>query len=103
VEADAEAVGAVEQKLMEDGSTDAAAGACGECGLCGGGLVEKTDAVELVSFKAAQIFFEIEPDGCEGLKGVGHEAFAAGFIDRGPHGVDDIDLKAATNGGDGAG
>jgi hypothetical protein len=45
-------------------------------------------------FVFAQDLIEIgKADVAEGLERVGHEAFAAGFIDRGLHGVDDFDVK----------
>jgi hypothetical protein len=34
-----------------------------------------------------------EAEGGEGFDGVGHETFAAGFIDGGLHGVDDFDVE----------
>jgi len=109
VEADSEASGAVEQKLVEDGATDATPGAFGKGGF-GGRVVrgrclvaEEANAAEGGGFDLAEVLIEIEAEGGEGFEGVGHEAFAAGFVDSRLHGVDDLDLKALVSGGDCAG
>ena len=86
---------------MEDGAADTASGSLGEggfggdCGSMGrGGVVEETDAAQEMVWGFAEELIEIgEAEGGEGFKGVGHEAFAARFIDGGLHGVDDFDLK----------
>jgi len=109
VEADSEAGGAVEQEPVEDSAADTASGACGEGGFGGGGMgggrlvVEEADAAEWSGFDVAEVLIEIEAEGGEGSQRVGHEAFAAGFVDAGLHGVDDLDLKTLVGGGDGAG
>jgi hypothetical protein len=109
VEADAETGGAVEEDLMEDGAADAASGSLREGGLRGDGVTgrrvaEEADAAQDMVFGLAQGSIEVgEADGGEGLERVGHEAFAAGFIDGGLHGVDDFDVKTLTRGGDGTG
>ncbi len=54
-------------------------------------------------FDAAEVLTEVEAEGGEGSEGVGHEAFAAGFVDAGLHGVDDFNVKAVVGGGDGGG
>ena len=40
----------------------------------------------------------VETEGGEGFERVGHEAFAAGFVDGRLHGVDDLDVKALEGG-----
>jgi hypothetical protein len=53
-------------------------------------------------FVFSQDLIEIgKADVAEGLERVGHEPFAAGFIDRGLHGVDDFNLKTLAGGSDG--
>jgi hypothetical protein len=103
VKADAEGEGAVEQKLMKGGAAYASAGACGEDGFGdGSGLfVEEADAAEEMAFGFAKIAIEVEPKVGERAHGVGHEAFAAGLVDGGLHGVDDFDVEAFVCGGDG--
>ena len=103
VKADAEVCGAIEQELVEDGATDAAAGISREGGFSCGFFGEEADSVKGVGLEAAEIFIEIDADGGEGLEGVGHEAFAAGFVDGRAYGLDDIDLEAEAGGGDGSG
>jgi hypothetical protein len=107
MEADAEAGGAVEEDLVEDSAADASSGTLGERGLGGDGrflIADETDAAQEMVFVCAEDLIEIgEADGCEGFERVGHEAFAAGFIDGGLHGVDDFDVKALTRSGDGSG
>jgi hypothetical protein len=109
MEADAEAGGAVEQELVENGAADAASGAGREGSLGGGGVcgrhlvVEESNAAEGSGFDLAEVFVEVEAEGSERGEGVGHEAFAAGFVDAGLHSVDDLDLEALIGGGDGAG
>jgi hypothetical protein len=72
----------------------------GERGVGGDGsakrvIADEADATQEMVFGSAQDLIEIgEADGCEGFERVGHEAFAAGFIDWGLHGVDDFDVKA---------
>jgi hypothetical protein len=109
MEADAEADGAVEEDLVKDGAADAAAGRLGEGGLDGEGIgkrviADEADAAQEMIFGFTQDLLEIgEADGCKGFERVGHEAFAAGFIDGGLHGVDDLDVKALAGCGDGRG
>ena len=94
VEADAEAGGAVEEDLVKNGAANAASGRVGETGLGGSGITDETDAAEAVAFDFAEDLIEIgETDGCKRFERVGHETFAAGFIDWGLHGVDDFDVK----------
>src|ERR1700736_5055758 len=94
---------------MEDGAADASSGSLREGGLRGDGVTgrraaEEPDAAQEMVFGLAQGSIEVgEADGGEGLERVGHEAFAAGFIDGGLHGVDDFDVKTLACGGDGAG
>jgi hypothetical protein len=107
MEADAEAGGAVEQDLVEDGAADASSGILGEPGLGGevigrGLIADETDAAQAMVFGFAQDLIEIgEADGCKGFERVGHETFAAGFIDGWLHGVDDFNVKTLACGGDG--
>jgi hypothetical protein len=42
-----------------------------------------------------------EAEGREGFERVWQEAFAAGFIDGGLHGIDDFDSETLASGGDG--
>jgi hypothetical protein len=99
MEADAETGGAVEEDLVEDGAADASSGSLGEHGLGGDGIgrfliAEETDAAQWMVFGFAEDLIEIgDADGGEGFQRVGHEAFAAGFVDGGLHGVDDFDVK----------
>jgi len=94
VEADAEAGCAVEKDLVENGPANAASGRVGEASLGGSGIADETDAAEAMAFDFAEDLIEIsEADGCKRLERVGHEAFAAGFIDWRLHGVDDFDVK----------
>ncbi len=92
VEADAEAEGAIEKELMEDGAANASAESCGKAGFGGGLLVEEADATEGVGFDTAKIVIEIEAEVGERAEGVGKEAFAAGLVDRRLHGVNDFDV-----------
>ncbi len=76
VEADAEAGGAVEEYLMEDGAADAASGSLRKGGfrggggvIGGGGFADEADAAQEMVFGFAQNLVEIsEADGCEGLE-----------------------------------
>src|SRR5882757_8215954 len=107
MEANAEAGGAVEENLMEDGTTDAASGRLGEGGFGGEGVTgrrvaEETDSAQEMGFIFAEGLIEIgETDSGKSFERVGHEAFAAGFIDGGFHGVDDFNVKTLACGGDG--
>ena len=62
----------------------------------------KADAAEGRFGFRRQELIEIDAEGGEGVEGVGHEAFAAGFVDGGLHGVDDFDVKTVAGGGDGS-
>jgi hypothetical protein len=66
-------------------------------------VTEEAYAAEGSGFDIAEVFVEVEAEGGERGEGVGHKAFAAGLVDTGLHGVDDLDLKALIGGGDGAG
>ena len=94
---------------MEDGAANASSGSLREGGLRGDGVTgrrvaEEADAAQEMVFGLAQGSIEVgEADGGEGLERVGHEAFAAGFIDGGLHGVDDFNMKTLACGGDGTG
>ena len=86
---------------MEDGAANAASGSLREGGFIdGGGVIgnrgfaDEADAAQEMIVGIAQDLIEVgEADGCEGFERVGHETFAAGFIDGGLHGVDDFDVK----------
>ena len=67
-------------------------------------LADEADAAEGMIFGFAEDVIEIgKADGREGFERVRHEPLAAGFMDRGLHGIDDFDVKTLTGGGDGRG
>ena len=87
VKTHAERDGAIEKKLMEDGAADSAGrpaeGGFGDCAV----VAEETDAVERMGFVAVEIVNGVETESGECLEGVRQEAFAAGLVDGGLHGV----------------
>jgi hypothetical protein len=103
-EADAEGGGAIEQELME---LDAAhASTCGRGEGClsadwGAGVIgaEETDSAEGSAFCCGQV----DSESGEGGYGVGHEAFAAGFVDGRRHAIGDFYGETLLGGGDGTG
>ncbi len=94
VKANTKAGGVVEQDLMEDRATNPTTYALRKSGFGRGIFADEADAMDGMAFEAAEIFLDINADGEESLKGVGHETFPADFIYRRFDGVDKIDLKA---------
>lgn len=98
-EADTQFFGAVQEEAMEGGAADADAAAgwefSGDAGLGGG----EEDAGEFGS----AVGLEMDAELGEGVAGVGHEAFAAGFVDGRAAGVGEEDVGTAEAEGDGCG
>jgi hypothetical protein len=98
-EADAQFFGAVEEEAVESGAanTDAPAGweFSGDGRLARG----EEDAGEF----GTVVGLEMDTELSEGLAGVGHEAFAAGFVDGRAAGVSKKDVGSALAQGDGGG
>jgi len=98
-EADAQFFGAVEKEGVEGGAADADAGAIGEvsgdAGLIGG----EGDAGEFGTAAGVDLDAELGESGA----GVGHESFAAGFVDGRAAGVGEEDVGSALAEGDGGG
>jgi len=84
---------------VEGGAADSYAWAGGEVGGDAGLVGGEGDAFEFGSVAG----FDLDAELGEGEAGVGHEAFAAGFVDGGTEGVGDEDVGAAPAEGDGGG
>jgi hypothetical protein len=102
VEANAEAGSAIDEKLVENGAADTAARVQRKTGFDGGFAVVKANAAQRVAFGVEKLF-DIEAQGGEGFKRIGHKAFAAGLVDGRLHAIDDFDLKTLAGGGDSSG
>jgi hypothetical protein len=98
-EADAEVLSAVEEVGMERGATDAYAGAVGEVGGDAGLVGGEKDAGEFGTVVRVKLDAKLD----EGVTGVGHEAFAARFVDGRASSVGEEDVGAALAKGDGSG
>jgi hypothetical protein len=98
-EADAQFFGTVEKEGVEGGAADADAGAIGEvsgdAGLIGG--------EENAGEGRAAAGIDLDAELGEGMAGIGHESFAAGFVDGRAAGVGEEDVGSALADGDGCG
>jgi hypothetical protein len=104
---DAECDGAIEEKLVKDGSTHATAGAYGEDGFGCVGAAEEANAAKGVAGGLQEVLrggmVEVDAELGQSGEGVGHEAFAAGFVDGGLPAVCYFDMEALPGCGDGTG
>jgi hypothetical protein len=102
MEADSEAGGAINEKFMEHGAADAAAGVQTKAGFDKSFGIVKANAAQRVTLGVEKLLY-VEAQGCEGFEGVGQEAFAAGLVDGRLHGIDDFNVKTLARGGDSGG
>jgi hypothetical protein len=107
VKTDTEREGAIEQKLVKHGAGKTTSVAVGKDGFGGVGAADEPNAAQGVACGLKELLrrrmVEVDAELGESGEGVGHEAFAAGFVDRGLSAVCYFDLKALTGCGDGTG